>query len=38
MYDEMEWGGVKVKGIFGGVLRDSADFEQKGVDGILGLA
>mmetsp|Transcript_5726 Transcript_5726/g.17045 ORF Transcript_5726/g.17045 Transcript_5726/m.17045 type:complete len:553 (-) Transcript_5726:114-1772(-) len=38
MYDVIEWGGLSVKGYFGGVLRDSRDFEQQGVDGILGLA
>mmetsp|Transcript_6231 Transcript_6231/g.26357 ORF Transcript_6231/g.26357 Transcript_6231/m.26357 type:complete len:115 (+) Transcript_6231:25-369(+) len=38
MYDQMEWGGLSVDGNFGGILKDSRNFEQDGVDGIMGLA
>lgn len=37
MVDEMTWGNVSAKVVFGGILHDSQDFERPMVDGILGM-
>lgn len=36
--DEMRWGKLKVNVTFGGILRNSPNFERPEVDGILGMA
>lgn len=36
--DEMEWGTLKANVTFGGILKNSANFERPEVDGILGMA
>lgn len=36
--DIMSWGGVQFPVVFGGINRDSPDFERAQVDGILGMA
>jgi Eukaryotic aspartyl protease len=36
--DDMEWGGVTFPVVFGGINKDSPDFERQEVDGILGMA
>jgi Eukaryotic aspartyl protease len=36
--DDMSWGGISFPVVFGGIDKDSPDFERKQVDGILGMA